>query len=191
MKDGFFKYLFTAIFLMTISGTTIAAGGGGGDANNPYFELPAPFVVNLNNKSGITFLQVNAQFKVNKLENIFLYDIDDLKEVVNENSEQRMQEAVAAERIIEEEVLKFGNWLKTLDVVPTIVLLKDKIEAIREAEIRKSLSGLGDLTPEQVNSIQTLTSSMAEKIINDPIIALKKIAGRSSKDSYLDIILQD
>lgn len=125
--------------------------------------------------------------RVNKLENVFLYDIDDLKEVVNENSEQRMQEAVAAERIIEEEVMKYGKWLETLDVVPTIVLLKDKIDAIRETEIRKSLPGFGSLTPEQIKSIETLTSSVAEKIINDPIIALKKIAGRSSKDSYLDI----
>ncbi len=125
--------------------------------------------------------------RVNKLENIFLYDIDDLKEVVNDNSSQRMQEAIVAERIVEEEVLKFENWLKTLDVVPTIVLLKEKIEAIRAAEIKKSLSGLGEITPGQVKIIETLTSSMAEKIINDPIISLKKIAGRSSKDSFLDI----
>ncbi|MGD9158900.1 MAG: glutamyl-tRNA reductase [Desulfobacteraceae bacterium] len=125
--------------------------------------------------------------RVNNLDNVFLYDIDDLKEVVNENSEQRMQEAIVAERIIEEEVMKFVSWLETLDVVPTIVLLKDKIEAIRAAEIKKSLPGLGELTQEQIRNIEILTSSMAEKIINDPIISLKKIAGRSSKDSYIDI----
>ncbi len=124
--------------------------------------------------------------KVNKLENIFLYDIDDLKEVVNENSEQRMQEAVVAERIIEEEILKFETWLRTLDVVPTIVLLKEKIEAIRASEIKKSLPGLGGLTPEQIKSIDKLTTSMSEKIINDPIIFLKKMAVRSSKDLFLD-----
>ena len=125
--------------------------------------------------------------KVNNLENVFLYDIDDLKEVVNENSSQRMQEAMVAERIIEEEALKFGGWLETLDIVPTIVLLKEKIETIRTAEIRRSLPGLGNLTAEQIRSIERLTASMAEKIINDPIIVLKHIAGRSSKDSFLDI----
>lgn len=125
--------------------------------------------------------------KVNSLENIFLYDIDDLKEVVNENSTQRMQEALRAERIIEEEVIKFGNWLSTLDVVPTIVLLKEKIEEIRRAELRRSMSQLQGLTEEQIEAIETLTLSMAEKMINDPILALKKISSRSSKDSFIDI----
>ncbi len=125
--------------------------------------------------------------KVNNLENVFLYDIDDLREVVNENSSQRMQEAVAAERIVEEEVLKFENWLRTLDVVPAIVLLKEKIEDIRKAEIKKSLPALGNLTQEQINIIETLTTSMTEKIINDPILMLKTVAGRSSKDRFLDI----
>lgn len=125
--------------------------------------------------------------RINKLDNVFLYDIDDLKEVVDENSSQRKQEAIVAERIIEEEVLKFGNWLKTLDVVPAIVLLKQKIEAIRASEIKRSISALGKLTPEQIKGIETLTVSMAEKIINDPIIALKNIGDRPSRDSFLDI----
>jgi glutamyl-tRNA reductase len=111
--------------------------------------------------------------KVNSLENVFLYDIDDLKEVVNDNSAQRMQEAVRAERIIEEEVIKFSKWLSTLDVVPTIVLLKEKIEEIRKAELKRSMSQLQGLTDEQIEAIETLTLSMTEKMINDPILALK------------------
>jgi glutamyl-tRNA reductase len=125
--------------------------------------------------------------KVNNLENIFLYDIDDLKEVVKENSSQRMQEAVRAERIVEEEVLKFGNWLSTLDVVPTIVLLKEKIEEIRTLELKKSMSQLHGLSMEQIKIIETLSISLAEKMINDPILALKNISSRSSKDSFIDI----
>jgi glutamyl-tRNA reductase len=125
--------------------------------------------------------------RVNDLENVFLYDIDDLKEVVEENSAQRKQEALIADRIIEEEVIRFGNWLKTLDVVPTIVSLKDKIKNIREAELKKSISALGDLTPSQIRSIEKLTLSLTEKIINDPILALKKVAGRSTKDNFLDV----
>ncbi|MBN1905078.1 MAG: glutamyl-tRNA reductase [Deltaproteobacteria bacterium] len=125
--------------------------------------------------------------KVNSLENCFLYDIDDLKEVVNENSTQRMQEALRAERIIEEEVIKFGNWLSTLDVVPTIVLLKEKVEEIRRAELRRSMSQLQGLTGEQIEAIETLTLSMAEKMVNDPILALKNISSRASKDSFIDI----
>ncbi len=125
--------------------------------------------------------------KVNSLENVFLYDIDDLKEVVNDNSAQRMQEAVRAERIIEEEVIKFSKWLSTLDVVPTIVLLKEKIEEIRKAELKRSMSQLQGLTDEQIEAIETLTLSMTEKMINDPILALKNISSRSSRDSFIDI----
>ncbi len=129
----------------------------------------------------------NIEPKANSLENVFLYDIDDLKEVINENSSQRMQEAVRAERIIEEEVIKFGNWLSTLDVVPTIVLLKEKIEEIRRAELRRSMSQLQGLTAEQIDAVETLTLSLTEKVINDPILALKKVSSRSSKDSFIDI----
>ena len=125
--------------------------------------------------------------EVNKLDNIFLYDIDDLKEVVDENASQRKQEAVAAERIIEEEVINFNRWLKTLEVVPTIVSLQEKINGIIESEIKRSLPNLGKLTPEQVNNIETLTASVAQKIVNDPIIMLKNMSERSSKDTYLDI----
>ena len=69
MKNRILSSLLVCLTLIYLPGTAMSAGGGGGDANSPYFELPAPFVVNLNNKSGITFLQVNAQFKVNKPDN--------------------------------------------------------------------------------------------------------------------------
>ncbi|MBN2125115.1 MAG: glutamyl-tRNA reductase [Deltaproteobacteria bacterium] len=125
--------------------------------------------------------------RVNDLGNVYVYDIDDLKGVVEINLSQRKQEAVKAERIVEEEVIKFERWLKTLAVVPTIVSLREKAEAIRQAELRKSLHGLGDLSSERVKMIEALTLSIAEKIINDPILVLKEKAERSTRDSFLDI----
>jgi len=124
---------------------------------------------------------------VNDLENVYLYDIDDLKEVVKENTEQRKEEALKAERIVQEEVIRFERWLKTLDVVPTIISLKDKIDSLRKAEMEKSISALGDLTPSQLKAIEALTASLADKIINDPILVLKSKADRRSKDVYLDV----
>ena len=124
---------------------------------------------------------------VNDLGNVYVYDIDDLKGVTEINMEQRKQEAVKAERIVQEEVIKFEKWMKTLEVVPTIVSLKEKAEAIRQAEIQKSIHHLGDLTPSQMKTIETLTLSITEKIINDPILVLKRKAGRPTKDIYLDI----
>jgi glutamyl-tRNA reductase len=128
--------------------------------------------------------------RVNDLGNVFVYDIDDLKGIVEINLSQRQVEAVKAERIIEEEVFQFERWLKTLGVVPTIVSLKEKVEGIRKAEINKSLSALGPLNPEQLKAIEILTSSIAEKIIHDPIVTLKRKADRPGRDQILDMIRQ-
>lgn len=127
---------------------------------------------------------------VNDLENIYLYDIDDLKEVIAENTSQRKSEALKAERIITEEVISFEKWLNTLSVVPTIVSLKEKVEGIRKSEIEKSLKNIGKLTPSQCEVIESLTISLADKILNDPILALKQKSGRSSSDIYLDVARQ-
>ena len=124
---------------------------------------------------------------VNDLGNVYVYDIDDLKGVVQLNKVQRQQEAVKAERIVQEEVAKFDRWLKTLDVVPTIVSLRDKAESIIEAELRKSRSALGRMGPEERMAVRTLTRSVAEKLLNDPIVFLKRMAGRKTLDTYLDV----
>lgn len=160
----------------------------------------ADYVVNYQLVKGITrkrknrplfFIDIavprDVEPKINRLDNIFLYDIDDLKDVVNENTVQRKHEAVIAERIIEEEVIKFSKWMKTLDVVPTIVSLQEKINDIIDSEVKRSLPSMGNLTPQQVSNIETLTASIAQKIINDPIIKLKRMSERSAKEIYLDI----
>lgn len=124
--------------------------------------------------------------RVNDLGNVYVYDIDDLKGVIEINMAQRREEALKAERIVQEEVIKFEKWMKTLAVVPTIVSLREKVEAIRLAEIKKSLSNLNMLTSSQRDAIEILTQSISEKIINDPILTLKKRADRESRDAYLD-----
>jgi glutamyl-tRNA reductase len=116
-----------------------------------------------------------------------VYDIDDLKGVVEFNMAQRQQEAVSAERIVEEEVVKFERWLKTLEVVPTIVSLREKADAILQTELKKSRLVLDELTPAQRKAIRILTRSVAEKLINDPILYLKGKAGRPSLNTYLDV----
>ncbi len=125
--------------------------------------------------------------RVNDLENVYLYDIDDLKGVVQLNITQRQEEAVKAERIIQEEVIKFEKWRKTLAVVPTIISLKNKAESIIEAELKRSGSALGELTPTQEETIQTLVRSITEKVLNDPILYLKGRAGRSALNFDLDV----
>jgi glutamyl-tRNA reductase len=129
----------------------------------------------------------DVQPEVNSLENVYVYDIDDLKGVIELNMGQRKQEAIKAERVVREEVVKFERWLKTLSVVPTIVSLQEKAESIIQTELKKSSSVLRGLTPGQEQAIKTLTRSIAGKVLNDPILYLKKRADRYSVNTYLDV----
>jgi glutamyl-tRNA reductase len=129
----------------------------------------------------------DAEPKINELENVFLYDIDDLKSIIEANIKQRRQEAVKAERIIEEEVIKFDLWLKELAVVPTIIALKEKMEKIRQMEISKSLPQLGEMNEDQIKALEILTTSLVDKVITDPILFLKGRSDRPNRDTYLDI----
>ncbi len=129
----------------------------------------------------------NVEPQVNAIDNVFVYDIDDLKGIVDFNMGQRKGEAVKAERMVDEEVIKFSEWLRTLDVVPTIRALKDKCEKICRSELKKTLSALGDLTPQQRECVENLTISITKKILNDPILFLKRKEARASRDVYLDV----
>jgi len=124
---------------------------------------------------------------VNDLDNVYLYDVDDLKGVAHQNLGQRRQEAVKAQRIVEEEVLKFEKWLKTLAIVPTVMALQEKAEALVEGEIRKSSGALSRLRPEELEAIRVLTRSVAEKLLNDPILFLKRRSDHSNIETYLDL----
>ncbi|RJR23018.1 MAG: glutamyl-tRNA reductase [Desulfobacteraceae bacterium] len=125
--------------------------------------------------------------EVNKLPNVYVYDIDDLKGVVEYNITQRKQESVKAERIVQEEVEKFFKWIDTLSAVPTIVELRNKADSVLANELKKSSSVLGSMTETQREAIITMAKSIADKMINDPIVFLKRTATRTSSHTYLDI----
>jgi glutamyl-tRNA reductase len=129
----------------------------------------------------------NVEPQVNEIDNVYVYDIDDLRGIVELNMSQRRGEAVKAERMVDEEVIRFSEWLRTLDVVPTIVALKDKCERICRNELKKTLSSFGDLTPKQRKGVENLTASISKKILNDPILFLKRKEARASRDLYLDV----
>jgi glutamyl-tRNA reductase len=112
--------------------------------------------------------------QINELDNVYLYNIDDLKEVVEFNWQQRQQEAVKAERLVAAETLKFLNWLDTMQVYPTIIALKEKAERICQAELKKTEAHLGPLTQEQRQALEALSQSISQKLLHDPIIFLKR-----------------
>lgn len=121
---------------------------------------------------------------VNDLDNVYLYDIDDLEGVVQANLRERQKEAERAEAIVEKEVAHFTAWLQSLEVVPTIVSLRRKLEAIREAELQKALNRLPRLTPEEREAIAALTASLVNKILHEPMTELKKLSTRRDGHWY-------
>ena len=125
--------------------------------------------------------------EVNRIDNVYLYNIDDLQGIVEINQAERIKEAARAEHIISAEALKFDTWLRTLEVVPTIVCLREKAEQIREAEIRKTLGQLDSLSGGEIEAIHVLTRSVVNKLLHDPILFLKRISTRRRKDFYLDV----
>jgi glutamyl-tRNA reductase len=119
--------------------------------------------------------------EMNKLDGIFVYDIDDLQQVVAGNISDRKVEAERAEAIVENEVEKFLVRLQTLDVVPTIVSLQEHLETVRQAEIDRVRGRLGSLTPEQEIAVDALTKGIINKIMHTPITTLKSAARESSE----------
>jgi glutamyl-tRNA reductase len=112
---------------------------------------------------------------INAIDNAYIYNIDDLKSVAEENLNERSSEAEKAERIVQEEVGSFIDWLSSLEQVPTITALVEKLELIRQKEITKSLSGgLKDLSERQKQAMEDMTAAMMKKFLHAPIMHLKQ-----------------
>jgi glutamyl-tRNA reductase len=111
---------------------------------------------------------------VNTLENVFLYDIDDLQNVVQENRRERQREALAAEEFVWQEVRQFEQWLTVRDAVPTIVALRQQAEAIRQQELEKALHKFGPLDERQRRVLEALTCGIVNKLLHAPTVALKR-----------------
>ena len=125
--------------------------------------------------------------KINDFDNVYLFDIDDLQNVIEVNKSERRKEADKAERIVTEETLKFTQWLENFEVTPTIVAIREKADAIRTAELAKTLSQLKDLSPKEIKSIEILTTSLINKLLHDPLNFLKSNSAPDEKEMKLDL----
>jgi glutamyl-tRNA reductase len=130
----------------------------------------------------------NVEPSVNELDNVFVYDIDDLQHVVENNVEARKHEAEEAEEIITEEVERMLSRLKTRDVVPTIVGLQEQLENLRTAEIARMRGKFGSLTREQEEALEALTRGIINKIAHGPISELRKQASQAEGTHYITVI---
>jgi len=118
----------------------------------------------------------NIEPSVNQLDNVFLYDIDDLDRVVKSNLQARKNVAEQAEEIIAEEVERMVLRLKTREVAPTIISLQEQLEQLRAAEIERARGKLGTLTPQQEEAIEALTRGIINKIAHGPITEMRRRA---------------
>ncbi|WP_299977622.1 glutamyl-tRNA reductase [Desulfobacula sp.] len=128
--------------------------------------------------------------KINTISNAYVYDIDDLKNIVESNIEQRGKETVKAERFIEVAVLKFRKWLESLAVVPTIKALNDKMSSIVEIECKKTLSNLNHFSQEDIEAIKRMTRAIATRTIHDPILFLRNTGDHRDDSLYLNVTRQ-
>ena len=121
--------------------------------------------------------------RVNKLENVFLYDIDDLEGVVKTNVAEREKEARKVHTIIHSEVDEFSAWLHSLDVTPTIAALRKKADEIRAAEVEKIMNKLNGLSEREKNLVRTLAGGIINKLLHQPIVKIKE--STRQKDGYV------
>jgi glutamyl-tRNA reductase len=130
----------------------------------------------------------NIEPAVNDLDNVFLYDIDDLQEVVNANLRERLKEAGRAEEIVTQEVERMVARLKVQEITPTIVGLQEQLERIRVGEMERMRRKYGPLTAEQEEAWDALTRAIINKIAHGPISELRNHAGRPEGAPVIDAI---
>lgn len=116
----------------------------------------------------------NVESDANELANVRSFNVDDLKAVVAQNHESRRKMAMEAQGLLEQEVEAFDLWWRSLETVPTISCLRDKIELIREQELEKALSRLGsEFSEKHQDVIESLTRGIVNKILHDPMVQLR------------------
>jgi len=124
---------------------------------------------------------------INEIDNIYVYDIDDLQGIVESNKEERKKEIEKAEEIVQQGVELFKRWMGSLEVVPTILDLRQHLEKIRQQEMAKTLGLLKNASEEERKALDLLTQSIINKILHHPISLLKRQENREQGKLYLDI----
>jgi glutamyl-tRNA reductase len=123
----------------------------------------------------------NIEPEVDKIDNVYLYDIDDLQGKVDVNTEGRAKEAEKAEDLIALEIETYLQWERALDAVPTIVDLREKVEDVRKREFDKVMGSLDGITEDQKRAVEAMSQAIVNKLLHAPLVVLKQAA--SAPDS--------
>jgi len=126
--------------------------------------------------------------RVGNMDNVFVYDVDDLQQVAEENLAVRAREAALAERIIEEEVDAFSTWRRSLELAPTIVALRKRFGQIADEEVRRALPRLEGLTQSDRAIVEAMGRSLVNKLLHQPMTQLKAGAGEPDGALLIDAV---
>jgi glutamyl-tRNA reductase len=118
----------------------------------------------------------NIDPEVDKVDNVYLYDIDDLQSKVDVNTGGRAKEAEKAEELITQEVETYLQWERALDAVPTIVDLREKVEDIRKREFDKTVGSMNGITEDQMRAMEAMSQAIVNKLLHAPLVVLKQAA---------------
>jgi glutamyl-tRNA reductase len=121
----------------------------------------------------------NVDPRVNQIDNVYLYDLDDLQAVAEAGRSERRREAANAESMIEAETEAYLERARALEVTPTIVALRERLQAMGAAEMERFRSRLGALTPEQVRTLDEFREALLNKVLHHPVQALKRAGGQA------------
>lgn len=113
--------------------------------------------------------------KCSTVPNCFLYNIDDLKQVVDKNLSERRKEVAKVEKIVTEETARFMSWLDALDVLPVITGFRSHIQKIRDEELQRFNGKLQNLSEEDRKLVEQLTWSIVQKVMHEPTVKLKEL----------------
>jgi glutamyl-tRNA reductase len=130
----------------------------------------------------------DVEAAVGDLEQVFLYNIDDLQTIVKENLARRSGELARAETIVTEEVTRFMSWVQSRDIIPTVVALRQRFEAIRQSELLRLEPKLAGLPPEARGRIDEITRLIVEKLLLTPTEQLKAVSDESTVVAYADAL---
>jgi glutamyl-tRNA reductase len=130
----------------------------------------------------------DVEASVNTLDGVYCYDVDDLRQVVDANLRERAREAQRAEALVSREAARFQARRRDVEVVPTIVSLRERLEEIRRGEVGKTLARLPEASPETQAAIEALSTAIVNKILHAPITKLRESSRAGAGRSWQELV---
>lgn len=122
------------------------------------------------------------------IDGVYIYDIDDLQNVVNANHLEKQKSIRQAERIITAEINEFNQWLDSLYVVPVIRALKARGEDIKQNELKRAFNRLGKISEQEERIISSMANTIINQLLHTPMVSLKEMAGSNQGHLYAEVV---